>query len=484
MARTNTTPGKKWLKDEGFEVPDTGMAGHIIRWWDWMQATSAFYDETVNDGDRTFKVERITMCPGKMVCEDWASIVFNEETTVSLGDDSENKSEEGQNETLTRTAEWLDHFIEESGLLECSAPLERSFGLGTAAWALGLENINEDGSVNENARVMLQWYDARSIIPLSWASTGVTAAAFVLPVVINGKQFSQVTLHAPDAETGYYFIKTAFFNGSNQRQYFDGYTDEVKTNCTTPTFAIIKPAIDNTYEDYSPLGVSVLDRCLGAIKVADGAFDNLWNDLFLGQKLLMMSESLLRKDANGECIVPRARRQQLFLNLESDSINSEDFIKEYNPDLRVDDNRNAISTGLALLGKRAGFGLEYYKLDKDGSIEKTAKEVAADNAELMRNAHKHEKIIETALIQLCTSAVELARQFIDSSLQSVDGLVHVNFGDTIIDDEVSQRENDRADVAASLMPKWKYIEKWHGVDEATAKQWAEDPEAIEDTPLV
>ncbi len=144
----------------------------------------------------------------------------------------------------------------------------------------------------------------------------------------------------------------------------------------------------------------------------------------------------------------------------------------------VGDNRTAINTGLALLGKRAGFGIEYYELDKDGAIGKTAKEVASANAELMRNAHKHEKKIEVALNQICTAAVELAKQFIDKTLSSVDGLITVNFGDTIIEDDTSARENDRADVAAGLMPAYKYAMTWHGLSEEEAKAWTQDEPAI------
>ena len=472
MARVDTTPGLAWLREQGYEVPDTGMSGHISRWWDWMQATCAFYDDTAVYDKTTYKVERITMCPGKMICEDWASIVFNEDTIIGLSGVTDLDDGQEPEANLSKTNDWLQEWIQDSELLDCSSPFERAFGLGTAAWALGLEDINEDGSANEKARVILQWYDARSIIPLSWNGHGIIAAAFVLPVVIGGKQLNQVTLHAP-GDNGNYFIKTAFFKGNNQRVVPEGFTTEVKTNSKTPTFAFISPAIDNTYEDHSPLGVSVIDRCIGSIKVTDGAFDNLWKDLFLGQKMLLMSESLIKHDEQGNAIVPRSQSQQLFLDVESNSIESKDLVHEYNPDLRVSDNRTAINTGLALLGKRAGFGIEYYELDKDGAIGKTAKEVASANAELMRNAHKHEKKIETALIQICTAAVELAKQFIDQKLSSVDGLITVNFGDTIIEDDTSARENDRADVAAGLLPEYKYIMKWHGVSEEEAKAWVQ-----------
>lgn len=462
-----------WLKDKGYKVPDTGMDSYINLWWEWFCSTTAFYDSTNLAADgKTYKVERITMNLAKMLCEDWAGVLFNDETVVNFAGVTDADDDADIEATLDYTNDWLQGWIRNSGLFENSSPLERAFGLGTAGWALGLQDINEDGTINPEASVILQWYDARSIIPLNWDNSGVTIAAFLLPVVIDGEELTQVTLHSPD-ENGFYTIQTGFLKDGGKQVNIDGYTTVLNTHSTTPTFALFSPAIDNTYVSHSPLGMSIIDRCIGTIKIADGAFDNLWKDLFLGQKMLMLSESMLEQDENGAYIVPRAQSQQLFMKMESDSIEQNEMIHEYNPDLRVEDNRSAINTGLSLLGKRAGFGLEYYELDKSGTAAKTAKEVAASNAELLRNAKKHEQNIEPAIVQICEAAIELAREYIDPSLVSVQGMLSVHFGDTIVEDDSAERENDRADVAAGLLPRYRYIMKYHGVDEETAKAWCE-----------
>lgn len=465
--------GKSWLKELGYEVPDTGMSTYIEGWWEWMCATGAFYDSTVVTDERTYKVERISMCPGKMICEDWAHLCVNEETAISFAGVTDLDEDKEPEKMLADTNAWLQGWVERSGLLRCHDPLERAFGIGTACFSLGLKNIFDTGEPNENAEVVLQWSDARHIAPLEWDESGVKTIAIYMPVVVAGKDCTQVTVHRP-GENGYE-IHTAIFKGNGQRITPEGLTTEVKTNSKAPTFALFSPAIDNTYVDYSPLGVSVLDRVVGAIKLADGAFDNMWKDIFLGQKMVLLSESLLKKNPDGTTTVPRAESQQFFMKLESDNIEGKDYIQEYNPDLRTSDNRQAINTGLALLGKRAGFGIGYYELDKDGSIAKTAKEVATSNAELLRNTKDHEANIEKAFVTICTAAVALAKQYIDSSLADVTGLISVNFGDTIMEDDQTERENDRADVSAGLMPAWKYTMKWHGLTEAEAKEWTDEP---------
>lgn len=474
MAETiNKAVGKNWLKELGFEVSETGMESYIESWFTWMCATSAFYDSTVSDDKTTYKVERITMCPGKMVCEDWAHILVNKETTVNFAGVTDLDEGEVAEKNLAKTNDWLQAWIEESGLLRCHDPLERAFGVGTACFSLGLKDIYTTGNPNEDAEVILQWSDARHISPLEWNEKGVTAIAIYTAVVIAGKPYTQVTVHCPGVNG--YEIHTAFFKGNGQRFVPEGYTTKVETNSKTPTFALFSPAIDNTYVEHSPLGVSVLDRLVGSIKLADGAFDNMWKDVFLGQKMVFLTDNLLKHNEDGTVTVPRAESQQLFADLTHDKVNdNQGFVKEYNPDLRVADNRQAINTGLAILGKRAGFGFAYYELDKNGSIAKTAKEVSASNAELVRNAADHEANIGAAIVSICTAAVSLAKQYINTSLVEVEGLINVNFGDTTMDDDQTSRENDRADVAAGLMPKWEYIMKWHGVSEEEARAWTDD----------
>lgn len=460
-----TDAAKRWAEGiTGRPVPSTGMEPHVVEWWGWMRAKCAFYDHTdVDASGNTFKVERITMTPGKMVCEDWASIVVNDDTSIGFeGDDPEAE------DTTNPSMRWLRDWVEDVDLLAESAPYERAFGTGTAGWVLGLRDMAEDGAPNAGAEVTLTWHDARSIVPLAWDGRGVTECLFLLPVVVGGKPYTQAT--ACTRGDGGYCIDVAFFDAHSARVGLEGFVEHLETGSDVPPFAVFSPAIDNTYEDNSPLGVSVLDRAMGAIKLADGAFDNAWKDMFLGQKMVFLSEDMLRRDEDGGYTVPRAQSQQLFMAVENTGVADKPMYQEYNPDLRVEDNRRAIATGLSLLGKRVGFGYEYYQLDKAGGL-KTAKEVASSNAELLRNARKHERRIGPAIAQVCEAAVELARTFVDPSLPSVAGLVRVDFGDTVIQDDETERENDRADVAAGIMPAYRYAMKHHGVDEATAREW-------------
>ena len=51
--------------------------------------------------------------------------------------------------------------------------------------------------------------------------------------------------------------------------------------------------------------------------------------------------------------------------------------------------------------------------------------------------------------------------------------MRVIFGDTIIQDEDTERERMRADVAAGLVPAYKYVMTYYGVDRETALEWTD-----------
>jgi A118 family predicted phage portal protein len=475
--------GRSWLADLGYKtIVDNPMGEQVEVWWLWYTSTADFYESEKILGKRTFKVKRISIHPAKMVCEDWAALLFNERTEIGIkGDVVDEKGKREDDKALAPANEWLQQWLGDNNFMRvANRTTERAMALGTAGWALRIEGINVNGTRSPDARIDVQRYDARHIVPLSYVGDTCTECLFSSPVVIEGKKVNQLTVYRLN-EWQVYEINTAFFNDSGKRVFFDGYTEAFDTGITTPPFALIKPGIDNPYLEYHPFGVSVFDSALGAVEMVDMAVDNLNKDIFLGQKIMFLPSSMLEKDKDGNTLVPRAADQQVFTAFEDDSTGFVDGKPkapyEYNPDLRVDQNRNAIKTALELLGKRCGFGKDYYSLDERGSgamRNKTATEVASDASELMRNVRKHEEAITPGIEQLCTAAIALAKTVQGVAFPDVTGKISIVYGDSIIEDDAAVRARDREDVAAGLMPGWKYIEKWQVVDEDTAKElWAE-----------
>lgn len=467
--------GTTWLKELGFPDSTTPMDSQINTWWDWYCSKGTFYkhSEVSDNGKTTFTVERISFSPAKMTTEDWTSILVTDDTAIGLQGVYDVKEGDNPEPALSETNDWLQDWVETEELLTNAVAIERGFGTGTGGWALELEELAITGQPDDRTKIRLRDYDARHILPLTFDGNRCTECGFVRGVTIEGKAYTQWTVYKLD-ENKTYDIHTAHFKGNGQKVELEKYTTLVKTGVKGSLFALYRPGIDNTYWDHSPFGASIFDNALGCVKLADGAFDNAWKDIYLGQKMVFMPEELIQTDKDGNAVIPREKDQQLMLKTpqtnrvgETKTLSPE----EYNPDLRVDQNRIGIDTALSLLGKRVGFGFKYYSLDDAGGINKTAKEVASDNAELMRNAKKHQRVLGRAMQTICMGAVALADKFTTAKLADVESRIAVLFGDTIIQDEDTERERMRADVAAGLVPAWKYVEKYYALDEDTAKAW-------------
>lgn len=467
--------GIKWVRELGYPDAERLLESEVETWWDWYRAEGTFYayEETSAD-NKTFKVERISFNPARMVCEDWAGVLFNFRTTLGLAGVSDLDDDQEPEQTLADAFDWLQTWAEDVRLFSDASSWERAFGLGTVALVPALDNLRIDGLPDESTQLRLDRYDARTTLPLSWGAHGCTEAAFVSSIAVAGKKLTQWCVHTLD-DNGNAVIRTAHFNSAGVKVEVPGYASEVNTGVPGPLFALISPEVEVTYDDAGPLGVSIFDAAIGAIKLADGSFDNAWRDIFLGQKLLFIPEEILGRDNDGNVVVPRAKNQQLFMAKPEDGIGestSRHNIDEYNPDLRTAANRESIDTALALLGKRCGFGMRYYSLSDSGD-PKTAKEVGADNADLMRNAKKHEQAMGVGICRVAEASAALAARFCGVPLPDLKGQVRVIFGDTIIQDEDTERERMRADVAAGLVPAYKYVMTYYGVDRETALEWTD-----------
>lgn len=466
MDKGLNSEASKWFASLGYENANlnTPMDSYINTWWSYIQQEdNKFYwlkepDAKYPGKTNTIKVRSCT--PASMVCDDMAGLIYNETASISLDNvDDEN------------TVAWLDQWLDVT-MWHDRAPLAigRMCSTGTAAWALHVSGFTETGK-SPVLKVRPMRYDARSIIPLSWEADDCIDCAFLADVYIRGNKCTQIEVHKR-GDDGNYEIYCAFFDKDGKRfvpyGYLDGNTS-VKTKQSYPTFSLIRLAFDNPYWDYSPMGVALFHDAIDALQTVDIAFDNMGSDVVMGRKLLVLPESMLSKDEYGNAQVPMITGKRFFVAAKSNIYDDKARVFEYNPSLRTEENRQALSTALQMLGKRIGFGIKAYALDDQGGIT-TAKQVAADNSEMMRAVRRHEHIIKPAIQSLITAACGIYRELGTTPLVDIAGQVNVVLGDSIMQDDDSLRERDRADVAAGLLEPWKYMVRWQGYTEEEAKE--------------
>ncbi len=243
---------------------------------------------------------------------------------------------------------------------------------------------------------------------------------------------------------------------------------EYDTGCVTPTFAIVKPAIDNTRVDMSPYGQSVFADAVDATQAVDLAFDALINEVDVSKMRIFLSDVMFDKETSGSgknVSIPFGRQDcTVFRKVMS----SDGMVQEFAPALRTNSQAEAFRIALQMLGDLTGFGITYFDFDDVGYM-KTATEVSSDNSALMRNITKHEHVLERSIAQISRAVMHVARSFGESLPD--EGSIKVTFDDSIITDTSAAKLQDMAEVGLTLWPR-EYRVRWYGEDEATAKERA------------
>lgn len=462
---------RQYLRDLGYVLPLDPMDEHIRVWDDWLAARGTFYDYKDTDGfGHIYEVHRRSLHPASRVCAEWASLLLNDKTSVVC-----------ENQTCT---DWLDGFFSRTGFMpQAQATIIKAFGLGTGAWAVWLDL--------DKREVQVRRYDARMVIPLTWDETGVTECAFVTRVFHKGRAIDQLQLHLRNTDSldaamlldtvrighapfsifgrnkdeATYRIVTVCFDEHGDIIEPDGVVRVVDTGCTFPTFAIVKPALDNTRVDMSPYGQSVFADAIDAIQAVDLAFDAMVNEVDVSKMRIFLSDVMFDREREGNktVAIPFGKSDcTVFRKVMS----TEDMVTEFAPALRTTSQVSAFRIALQMLGDLCGFGISYFDFDNSGYV-KTATEVSSDNSALMRNIRRHEHVLEGALAGISRAVMQCARNLGESVPE--EGMVHVTFDDSIITDTAAEKAQDMAEIGVTLQP-WEYRVKWYGEDEATAKR--------------
>ena len=434
---------KDYVRKQGYPVAIEPMESYIEEWYSWLKAEGDFYDYKSKDSaGRVYQVHRLSMHPAQRVCNEWASLILNEDTVINC--------------EQQECTDWLaDFFGRKSFFALGQGLIARAFALGTGAWAVWL---NVDAGVMQVRR-----YDARMVLPLSWDDDGVSECAFVTQVSHEGKALDQVQMHV--MEGGMYHIKTAIFDDAGKQVSVEGVEEDFDTRCPTPTFAVVRPAIDNTCVDLSPYGQSVYADAIDAIKACDLSYDAIFSEVDLSKMRIFLSDMMFEvEDRDGKpTAIPFGKDDcTVYRRVQS----TEDMIQIFAPQMRTETQKAALRTSLQSLGDLCGFGSQYFDVDKSGGL-KTATEVSSDNSMLMRNVKKHENLLEGAIAQLGHAVLHCAREFLGVPLPE-EGEITVQWDDSIITDTATEKAQDLAEVNVTMQP-WEYRVKWYGEDEATAK---------------
>lgn len=442
----------KLIRSQGFS-PYSGMDTHISAWRSLYTRTDSFYKVAyVNSSGQKRHRARASLSPARKVCREMASLILTEDTEVSVEQPNANK--------------WLQRYLADSNFWPTGyKAVESAFSLGTSAWALSFD-------VRDNiARITLPRYDARMVLPLSWGQTGITECAFVSRVVSHGKPAEQVQIMAMDKDTGTYHVRTWLLcKGVVVDPESEGIISDFDTQSTFKPFGIFTPGLENIYDDLSPLGPALFADAVDEIKAVDIAWDAFIQEVAnTGVKVFVDDEMIdTNGGADGGDPVPVGVAEDMYYR-KVEGKEMKNYIEVFSPNIRTDRLLTALNTALSQLGDQCGFGENYFTIDKAGGM-KTAKEVVADNSQLMRNVRKHEVVVRGAIQDVVCALLDNARIHCGAQIEEDFGAVSVQFDDSVITDTQSEKEMMLAEISAGVVPKWMYLVKFYGKSEEEARE--------------
>ena len=440
----------KLIRDQGFS-PYTAMDAHIAEWRAMYTRTDSFYKVPyVNSAGKKRHRRRASLSPARKVCREMASLILTEDTEVSVEKPNANK--------------WLQAYLAESNFWPAGyRAVEGAFSLGTSAWALSFD-VTDDAT-----RITLPRNDARMVLPLSWGQTGVTECAFVTRIVSRGKPAEQVQIMAMDKDTGTYHVRTWLLrNGVALDPEAEGIIADFDTQSRFKPFGIFTPGLENVHDDLSPMGPALFADAIDELKAVDIAWDAFIQEVAnTGVKVFVDDELIDANGAEGGDPVPVGVAEDMYYR-KVEGKEMKNYIEVFSPTIRTDQLLTALNTALAELGDQCGFGQNYFTIDKAGGM-KTAKEVVADNSQLMRNVRKHEVVIRGAIQDVVSALLDNARIHCGADIEEDFGPVSVHFDDSVITDTQTEKETMLSEIAAGVVPKWMYLVRFYGKSEQEAR---------------
>ena len=459
---------EKFLQDNynyNPEVRDV-MKTYVDTWASWYKGdVDDFHNYFIYNGKRKIDQKRFTMNMAKEISEEWADILWSEKCQISFEDE---KAQENANELINE----LDLYV------LINNAIEKSGALGTEGAVVSVYDIvaNEDGMTLDvsNAKTRIDLVDVDWIFPLSWTNKGITECAFGSVEYIKGKKHIVLSVHQLN-DAGNYVIKNHLFSENNgnltEIKSIEDTINEFDTKSNVKWFAIFKPLITNNLFNNSPFGIPYYANAIDNLKAVDISFDALKNEIADGRKRTFVRADMFSYD-NGEQKLVFDPNDTTVYQL-PDGATKDDLIQSDSDALRTTEQIDTLNTQLNILGKKCGFGENYYHFD--GTALSTATAVVSSNSKMFRRKKKLEVGYESSIFDLFNAVAYASSTFGQYNINS-DGL-KITFDDSIVEDKEAESIRARAEVSAGLKSKVEYRMQIFGETEEIARQKIAEIEA-------
>ena len=441
---------EKFLQEKYNYNPDVKnvLASYVDQWKSWYKGNvKSFHNYFIYNGKRKVNQKRFTMNMAKEISEEWADILWSEKCNISLEND---KSQEKVNELINE----LDLYV------LINNAIEKSGALGTEAAVVSVYDIieNEDGMTLDvsNAKTRIDLVDVDWIFPLSWTNKGITECAFGSVEYIKGKKHIVLSVHQLN-DAGNYVIKNHLFSETNGNLTeivdVDNILQEFDTKSNIKWFAIFKPLLTNNLFNNSPFGIPYYANAIDNLKAVDISFDALKNEIVDGRKRTFVRADMFSYDDGQQKLVFDPNDTTVYQLPQGAT--KDDLIQSDSDDLRTDKQIDTLNVQLNILGKKCGFGEDYYHFD--GQSLQTATQVISSNSKMFRRKKKLEVGYESSIYDLFMAVAYASSTFGQYDINA-DGL-KITFDDSIVEDKNEESNRALRELSAGVLSKSEYRQK-------------------------
>lgn len=437
--------------------PVYGTMYHMMANW------KSWYRGDVNDfhrynvktiNGRVSQRQRLSLQMAKKVCEDWTTLLFNEEVEINI------KDNDALNDALQKILE------ENNFRLETSALIERTFALGTGAF---VEFIND-------GEVMIDYINGENIIVTAYRNQKINGIVAINSFDLGDEIVTHLTFH--DYNKGNYTIENkAYSNKDDSRlgraiplQTIFGAqapAEIIVFETEAPHFQIIKPNVVNNYELENPLGVSIFANSIDTLMAIDRTFDSFLNEYEAARHRIIVDADITKQhmtltDGGDVQFINYFDTDQM--EYQSAPMGGDESIKFYNAPIRAQEHIDGLNRLLQTFGFKCGLGTDYYAFDSRG-VYQNEKAIISEHSDLWASKSKHEVYLKKAF-----RGMMKALAFLYDGTVLEDDDIEVTLADSIIIDDEAQYTKELELVDRSALSMFRFLMKWYGMTEEEAKQ--------------
>ena len=418
--------------------------------------------------------EMSTLNVTKLASKRLASIIFNEQCEISIGDDQLNG--------LLNQILQGNHFN-----LQFEQHLETGIALGGLAARPYVDDQNN---------IRIAWANADQFYPLHTNTDNISECVFASRSTrVENKQMVYYTLlefhQWSDALT--YTITNELYRSTErdvvgQSVPLSTLYPKMQQTITfnnglikKPLFAYFRTPGANNQDLDSPLGMGIVDNSKNVIDAINHTHDEFVHEIKMGKRRIAVPAEMLRPGNNFGDGKDDETHPLMF---DSDMDVYEAFygdddmkITDLTSDIRTQQYKDAIDYFLREFEEQTGFSAGTFSFD--GQSVKTATEVVSENSTTYQTRSSYLTQVELFLNQLVTAILQVAATpdfFSDHKARcqfdaNNDLDLTVHFDDGVFIDKDKQKADDLALVSAGVMPKLQFLIRDFGLSEDEAQQW-------------